>query len=699
MEIVKIEHLVYLLKKAKEKNLPKPIFFLGAGASKTGGIPLAKDIIMDILEKYSDHPSICNLPEDSRSYAKLMKCLHPDQRNELLKGYIDEAKINVTHIYLAQLLKEEYADYILTVNFDNLMLRALSLFNIFPPTYDMAILNNLTTTTFEDKSVIYLHGQSHGLWLLNTDDEMKIPNNIILRIFDSIKNKRPWIFIGYSGEDPIFQHIKNLGRFDNGLYWVTYYDALPNENVVDLLSNPLSNGYLIKGYDADSFMLKLNNMLELEQPNIVDKPFSALKDMLSNIVDIEDKEHFKLVKERMSISLRQVSEAIEKYEKGEKQSETNDMAEVDILKKEIINMSISGNYNEDEIAQIENKAKDLNNKDLDSLLSDLFYNWGNDLGDLARTKTGEQADELFNQAFEKYQKATQFKPDKHEAFYNWGTDLGYLARTKTEEQADELFNQAFEKYQKATQFKPDMYEAFYNWGNVLGYLARTKTGEQADELFNQTFEKYQKATQFKPDYHKAFYNWGTNLGDLARTKTGEQAEELFNQAFEKYQKAIQFKPDYHKAFYNWGNDLVNLARTKNGEQAEELFNKAFEKYQKATQFKPDMYEAFDNWGLLLVDLARTKTREQVEELYNQAFEKYQKSISLGGDCYNLACLYAIKGKKDDAMLYLEKSLKEKTIETSYVLKDEDWKQYLSDKDFNDIINKFTPKNNINPEKT
>ena len=53
------------------------------------------------------------------------------------------------------------------------MLRALSLFNEFPSTYDMAILKDLTTTKFKEKSVVFLHGQHHGLWLLNTNEEME----------------------------------------------------------------------------------------------------------------------------------------------------------------------------------------------------------------------------------------------------------------------------------------------------------------------------------------------------------------------------------------------------------------------------------------------------------------------------------------------------------------------------------------------
>jgi len=229
MKETTIEELAYFIKQAKADNQPQPIFFLGAGASVTGGIPLANSIVKDILEKYPENPRIKKLKEAEQTYPKLMECLSPQKRNELLKSYIDEAKINVTHIYLAQLLKHGFVDYVLTVNFDNLMLRALALYNIFPSTYDMAILKDLTTTTFKEKSVVYLHGQHHGLWLLNTAAEMDKVKATVPRIFDSIKNKRPWVFIGYSGADPIFNHIKNLGRFDNGLYWVGYNDNLPDK--------------------------------------------------------------------------------------------------------------------------------------------------------------------------------------------------------------------------------------------------------------------------------------------------------------------------------------------------------------------------------------------------------------------------------------------------------------------------------------
>ncbi len=732
MQEILIEELAYWLKKAKENGQPQPIFFLGAGASKSGNIPLADEITSDFLSEHPDHPLVKKLDKKDMSYSKLMACLQPYQRNQLLKKLVDKAKINVTHIYLAKLLKRGYVDYVLTVNFDNLMLRALSLFNIFPPTYDMAIFNDLTTTTFNEKSVVYLHGQHHGVWLLNTKEEMDKVKATVPRIFDTIKSKRPWIFIGYSGSDPIFNYVKDLGRFDNGLYWVGYGDNPPAKNVIEFLKTPNTNAFYIRGYDADAFMLKLNESLDPYQPEILDKPFTCLQTMLNEVNDINNEDHFKGVKERLEMAKRDVDKAIRQFENKEMVPVDEEELKIEKLKKQIIDLLISEKYNEQQITSIAEQVRNINNPDTDNLMADLFNNWGNFLGDRAKAEKGKEAEDLYQQAFEKYRKAIEVKPDKDEAFYNWGTDLGSLAETKQGQEAEDLYRQAFEKfqkaieikpdkhqtfnnwgiylgnlaqtkqgkeaedlyqqafekYQKAVEIKPDKLEAFNNWGNSLGNLAETKEGAEAEDLYQQAFEKYQKAIEIKPDYQQAFNNWGTFLGKFAHTKQGKAAEDLYRQAFEKFRKAIEIKPDDHLAFYNWGNSLGNLANTKQGQEAEDLYRQAFEKYQKAVEIKPDDHQAFYSWGTYLGDLAKTKEGKEAEDLYRQAFEKFSKAIEYGGRHYNLACLYAIKGEKEKALHHLEISLKDKEITADYVLNDDDWQSLKEDEQFKILIKKY-----------
>ena len=109
------------------------------------------------------------------------------------------------------------------------------------------------------------------------------------------------------------------------------------------------------------------------------------------------------------------------------------------------------------------------------------------------------------------------------------------------------------------------------------------------------------------------------------------------------------------------------------------------KYHHATQLKPDDHEAYYNWGNALVNLAQTKSGGEAEKLYNEAFEKYQLVIKNGGKVYNLACLYAIRNKKEEALKFLERSLSRNEVSVKFVEKDKDWDGLRDDSDFKRIL--------------
>ena len=114
-----------------------------------------------------------------------------------------------------------------------------------------------------------------------------------------------------------------------------------------------------------------------------------------------------------------------------------------------------------------------------------------------------------------------------------------MAQTKSGNEAEELYKEAFEKYKLATTYKKDKHEAYYNWGYDLMELARIKSGSEAEELYEEAIEKYNLATTYKKDFHQAYDNWGLALVELAKTKSGNKAEELYTKAFEKYNEAIK----------------------------------------------------------------------------------------------------------------------------------------------------------------
>ncbi len=162
-------------------------------------------------------------------------------------------------------------------------------------------------------------------------------------------------------------------------------------------------------------------------------------------------------------------------------------------------------------------------------------------------------------------------------------------------------------------------------------------------------------------------------------------------ACDAYKTALELKPDFHEAFYNWGNNLGKLAQTKAGPEADALYQQAFDKFQKAIAIKPDFHEAYHNWGNALGNLAQTKAGPEADALYQQAFDKYQKAIEYGASAYNLSCIYALKGDKENALKYLDITLSNNEIEVDFVEKDEDWKAYLTDNEFIRLIKKYKKK--------
>lgn len=625
MREISITKLAYILKENKGNSLPAPIFFLGAGASVTGDIPTASGIVTKIIEKYSDNPFIKKISEDKRDYSNLMEALQPFQRNDLLNNIIKKAKLNVTHIYLAKLLKEGYADYVLTVNFDNLMLRALALYNIYPPTYDISILKELTTTQIRERSIVYLHGTHHGLWLLNTREEMRKTDNVVPRIIDSIKHNRPWIFIGYSGNDPVFDHIKNLGRFDNGIYWVGYKDDALNVKVENLLKKPNINSFLIKGYDSDSFMLKLNEELGINQPNILEKPFSQLKKTLDSINDIDDEIHFKGVKRRLHMSRKSVENAIQIFEKNKPSAIVEKDLNINRIGNEIIGLIISEKYEENVIREIINQIQKIDDNQLYELVAYYYFNWAYKFFEEAKSDNGNA--DLFHLGFEKIQKAVNINPIYTDAYKLWADNLVLFIETNRPSSFKELFEQVFSNYNQATAIKPEYYEAYFEWGNALSSYSDFIKGKSKQKAIRKSFDKYNKAIEIRPNLYQAYNGWGVSIAKLAQSFNEKDASILYKQAYDKFEKALEINPHLYQAYQNWGSTILIYASQSSVTEKDYWAKEALEKYHKAIKIKPKSPDMYRSMAHHFTDFANFNPNSARDYYFNLAFSYFKKAIS------------------------------------------------------------------------
>ncbi len=632
-----IRHLAYRLKTNKEDNGTGAIVVIGAGASVTGNMPLATAITSDIKDKHPESPEIKDLHKDkSNDYYSLMSCITAKQRKDLFKSYIDKSRINASHIYLSKLMAEGYVDYILTVNFDDLVLKSLALHNLFPATYDIATLKGLTTARFDYPGVVYLHGRYNGFNLINTEEEFKEVRGLIIDSLNKLED-RPWIVVGYGATDPVFDYIKDLKKFESNLYWVCYKENDPPKNVTDFLSDSSYNAYAVKGYDADEFFVELHTELEIEDSTFIAKPFTHMKNIHDSLVDIK-LEGSKT--ERFEVTKRWVDDAIKKYEQQESSNESDSEIQLDNIKLEIQTTIIKGQY--DKLPDLEEKYTD-HLESLRDLLSVGYNNWAADI--FQQNVNNEAVDKkpMFKESIEKCQKSIEINPFNYYAYNTWASALQNLAILLPLEEGKPLFLESFAKYQKSIELKPNYSEAYMNWANALQKFAILLPLEKGKQLFLESFGKYQKGAELNPNNYIVYFNWGIALQNLAGLLPIEEGEKYFRESFDKYQKSIELNSMNSPAYANWANSIITLYH--------------------------------------LVE-------EGKRELLEEAKKVAELTIKHSGNKYNLSCVYALMNDKEKAFDILEEVLEKGAIQFSHVEADNDWEHLREEEEYKKLKAKY-----------
>jgi Tfp pilus assembly protein PilF len=623
-----IEEIKETLRNAKSRKRGCALL-IGAGCSVKAGIPTAAGFVDIIKDKYE----LAYQRAPAKTYPKCMGELLLSERRDLIAQYVDKAQINWAHLCIAGLMQAGYVDRVLTTNFDLLVARACAMLGVFPATYDFATSQLLKKADIPDQAVFYLHGQRTGFVLMNTEEDMMTHSKLLGPVFEDAGSGRVWIVVGYSGEnDPVFNHLASIPRFDNGLFWIGYKDQEPASHVRERLLTQDKDAFFIKGSDADSFFVSVTQALGIFPPDLVARPFTYLLRTLTHITPSTDQTFEDDV---IGTPRGWILSAIDQFETPVPALETimrGGRPQMEVQKRPAVltvaarYLLMQGHYKE--VLAFRKDFDESPSPELANVLSIAFVMQGNQLLDRAKATTGEEADRLFTEAKEMYEAALAIKPDRHEALINWGNLLLERAKRKTGGEAEQLFIAAEQKYKAALAIKPGMPEILLNWGNLLLDRAKTRTGEVSDQLFTAAEEKYKDALAIKPDMPDAFYQWGNVLLDRAKTSSGEESDRLFTAAEEKYRTALAVKPDMYEALNNWGNLRLDQAKTKTGQEADQLFDQAEEKYGAALAIKPDMYEVLNNWGNALSDRARRKTEQDADWLFVEAEKKYKAALAI-----------------------------------------------------------------------
>jgi hypothetical protein len=387
---------------------------IGSGCSVTAGIPSARGFV-DIIRK--QYPRAYNRAIE-KTYSKCMAQLSVGERRELISTYVDNAKINWAHICIAQLMKCGYVDRILTTNFDLLAVRACALLGLFPAIYDLAASQLFRPADIPDQAVFYLHGQRTGFVLINTEDEFRHHFEFLAPVFeDAGQEGRIWVVLGYSGtNDPVFEQLAKIPRFDYNLYWVGHGDDEPPQHVRERLLVEGKYAFYVRGFDADSFLITLAQKLECFPPDLISKPFSYLDSLLDTIstytlpgeqapgIDVTESPR-KLIRTALS----HLEAPVLPMEKALALPSV-------VLSQELMWHLMSGEY--DNVISLAAGYQPEKLPEISLPLMWAYLMKGTRLSAQAETKTGEERDRLFAQAAEKYEAALKIRPDMAWALSN-----------------------------------------------------------------------------------------------------------------------------------------------------------------------------------------------------------------------------------------------------------------------------------------
>jgi tetratricopeptide (TPR) repeat protein len=471
-----IRKIAERLKGARDRDRPAH-FLMGAGCSISAGIPSAADLIARI---HKDYPAHCaDLSSDNRdSYGACMALLSLNERRDLIKPYLESARINWGTIALAQLIVNGFIGRVLTANFDLVLENACGLLGLQPAVYDFGVAPANDPEMIVSPSIIHLHGQSYGLVLLNTDEETKKHREKLRPILtDSLRNA-PLVVVGYSGSaDGIFQTLFDEFEGRERLYWASYEEE-PKPHIRPFLEK--DHFQFVGGAEFDRFMIELARSLGCWPPNLFSNPLGHLLEELRPVV---------------SYPVMDSDSAIDLLDdlRGKLKSWQHNLDEGALR-----SLYMKGEFGEVVRRFSSRKDQHAASKEDREIASSSLVMLGNSLFEQAKLSRGSDAARLMAEATDKYRGALAIEPDRYEALLNLGNQFLWRARLTAGDEAAQLFTQGAEMYQQALAINPNLASALYNWGSLLIQQAKRANVDDAVQLFAEAERKLAAALKINP---------------------------------------------------------------------------------------------------------------------------------------------------------------------------------------------------------
>ena len=283
------------------KNL---MWFLGAGASASAGLPTAMDMIWDFKrtlyisqsrssgEAWTDLSqaavrnridahieSLGGMPSPGvpDEYAALFEAAYPAEqdRREFLDAKLRGATPSYGHMALATLMRQQLTRLVWTTNFDALVADACA------KVYDTT--SALTTVTLDTVDVarqatteerwpveIKLHGDFRSRRLKNTDDELRHQDACLRKMLVDSCRRFGLVVVGYSGRDDsimdaLEEAMEDTDAFPFGLFWLHRGDYPPMPRVTRLLARGVEREIEAALVPVENFDETLRDLIRLAE--------------------------------------------------------------------------------------------------------------------------------------------------------------------------------------------------------------------------------------------------------------------------------------------------------------------------------------------------------------------------------------------------------------------------------------------------
>jgi tetratricopeptide (TPR) repeat protein len=620
---------------------------LGAGCSRSGGIPLASEIIEMVEKEYpTDLTQI--MPSERKDYGKVLACITPADRRKLIRKITKSGKLNWGHIALAQLIKNHYIDCVLSLNFDQLPEKAAALLSVDVAIYDFGTAPSPKTGLIAKPAIIHLHGQGHGFVIHNTQDETDEHLAELDPLLSETLNNHGLIVAGYSGaSDGVADFIVNRycdesGGGEHRLYWVNWSTDY-SVNIAPLFQEK-SHAHYIGGADFDIFMISLCKALDIWPPAIIDSPLEHLLMVFDDVAEYpkalaagNDLDHGFVIKKHLNDVLsvwKKISVEPERpivcVGNGETsiQLQSNGAESSLPVENEKIwwalvetAMERAEKINDPAELQSPDIWNDIDECFIKALKNDpdnakLLNNWGAVLFTRAQKLTANElrkiAEPIWSIAANKFKESIKLNP-------NLGGTLINLARVlliiDEATRNGAVIDEAIEALERAKKLMPHAWEAFFNCG--LAYMRKAmQMGTAQLDFYERAASDFRTANNLKESY-ESLTNLGAMLSIIAQMKQGDERFAIYQESDEIFQRAKSLNPERSLHRKNWATmlrswalTLADMATTGPSSDAMRMFALAEQKHEKSLRICPEDIGAFSNWCGVLSDKAARQSPEE-----------------------------------------------------------------------------------------